>query len=182
MIDVRNRRAALALVVVFFAALAFLYPLEKDAAETPPDELPGQVDKPIDRIGLLIWANRWAGVPYKWGGNTAEGVDCSGLVELCYADLLHVELPRTAHAQMAHLTPVEWEDRRPGDLVYFHSATKNDDIHAGILTDSLAMVHASSHGVRLSSITPYYWLPRVWAVRRLPVLFSPLDVTQAHPK
>jgi cell wall-associated NlpC family hydrolase len=66
--------------------------------------------------GVVATARGWLGVPYRFGGNTRAGVDCSGLVQRVFA-ANGVNLPRTAAAQMAAARRITRDQARPGDLV-----------------------------------------------------------------
>lgn len=101
-------------------------------------------------------ARQMLGVPYKWGGHTPAGFDCSGLVFYAYGRQ-GVQLPRTAARQMAATVPVTLAQSLPGDLIFFHSPSKGG--HVGILIDRERFVHAPSQGksVSVGTVTsPWY--------------------------
>jgi hypothetical protein len=101
-----------------------------------------------DILGL---AAQWvaANVPYKWGGNTMQGVDCSGLVQQIFA-AIGIPLPRTAALQYAATTPVSPDQVQNGDLIFFHDTDPSDPgvDHVGIVTDAAngIMTHAPQPG------------------------------------
>lgn len=86
-------------------------------------------------------AELWRGVPYRWGGKTHFGVDCSGLVQQVFA-ALGVMLPRDAADQIHCGTDVPPESRQKGDLAFFHNA-EGRVIHVGICLRREALLHAS---------------------------------------
>jgi gamma-D-glutamyl-L-lysine dipeptidyl-peptidase len=85
--------------------------IEDDVAAVPPTP-------PSDPAEVLAWADRLRDVPYIWGGVSAYGVDCSGLVYLAWR-LFGVTLPRDAADQAAATTPIPFGTERPGDLYFF---------------------------------------------------------------
>ncbi len=109
----------------------------------------------------------WRGVPYRYGGLTKSGVDCSGLVFLTFRDQFGLPLPRTAQAQARLGQPVARDDIRPGDLVFFK--TRPSVNHVGIAMGNDKFLHASSkQGVKISSLNNTYWAARYWKAIRMP--------------
>jgi hypothetical protein len=72
----------------------------------------------VDPRAALQQARGWIGVPYVWGGMTAYGIDCSGLVHLAFRQI-GVTLPRDADDQAAATFEVPLGSERPGDLYFF---------------------------------------------------------------
>lgn len=106
---------------------------------------------------------------YQFGGSNPEaGLDCSGLVKYVYKNALQVELPRSA-AEMAQAThPVEKDQLKPGDLVFFNTLGRPFS-HVGIYLGDGNFIHApSSKGkVRIESINNSYFAPRFEGARSL---------------
>jgi cell wall-associated NlpC family hydrolase len=86
-------------------------------------------------------ATRLIGTPYRSGGASPDGFDCSGLVFYVYREL-GVAVPRSAAEQRAALPRVPWERLAPGDLVFF--STPAD--HVGIYLGGGEFVHAPATG------------------------------------
>lgn len=109
------------------------------------------------------------GTPYRWGGNTPKGgFDCSGLVVYVMRRSLGTTLPRTVE-QMSNVGyEIAWEDRLPGDLVFFNT-TGGEFSHVGIYIGQNRFVHAPRAGgtVRLETLVSSYWGPRITAFRRI---------------
>lgn len=110
-----------------------------------PDEPEGSASGRIDAVNI---ASQLLDVPYVWGGMTAYGVDCSGLVYLTYR-MLGIELPRDAHDQAEATERIEPDEAQPGDLYFFARNGKRIH-HIGIVTkrgDSgkPSMIHAAGN-------------------------------------
>ncbi len=108
---------------------------------------------------LVSTAEGFLGIPYEWGGESAEtGFDCSGLAMTIYK-LNGLNLPRNSLAQFQTGSPVRREDLAPGDLVFF--ATNGDSAvsHVGIYTGNGKFIHAPKKGetIRQSSLRNGYF-------------------------
>lgn len=120
-------------------------------AATPEGEL-GAGHPEVVPIAL-----KYLGVPYKWGGASPSGFDCSGLSQYAYAEA-GVELPRTSRAQYAagaHIAPDRLDLLRAGDLVFFGTGGDPSRVHhVGIYVGDGNFVHAPSTGdvVKVSSL------------------------------
>jgi cell wall-associated NlpC family hydrolase len=112
-------------------------------------------------LGLL-------GVPYRYGGNTAEqGLDCSGFVKLVFAQTLGIILPRRASDMGKLGFQVGKSDLEPGDLVFFNTMQRINS-HVGIYIGGGEFVHSPSTGgrVRVEKLTNSYWKQRFeWGKR-----------------
>jgi len=96
------------------------------------------------------------GAPYRFGGSTLKGIDCSSFVQKIYR-IFDVNLPRKASEQSRVGISITRENLSEGDLVFFH--TKRSLGHVGIYIGNNEFVHASSKSkvVRIDSLdTPYY--------------------------
>lgn len=110
---------------------------------------------------LMIEAASWLGTPYKSGGTSRQGVDCSGLTTEIYRNVYHVQLPRTSSQQYEArgLRHVGRRHLQQGDLVFFHNGKKRKQCnHVGIyLKNDLFLHTSSSRGVRVDNLTSEYW-------------------------
>ncbi|WP_127126470.1 C40 family peptidase [Georgenia sp. SYP-B2076] len=94
---------------------------------------------------LVESASKYLGVPYVWGGESASGMDCSGLVQRALADI-GVSVPRTARAQMTVGTAVpSLAQAQPGDLIVTRGGA-----HIGIYLGDNKILHAPRPGEKVS--------------------------------
>lgn len=108
---------------------------------------------------------RYEGTPYRYGGISASGFDCSGFIATAFDEALGRQLPRTTSQMLAAGEAVEPHQLRAGDLVFFR--IKGKDQHAGIYMGGDSFIHSSSSiGVTRSSLNGYYWRDRLSQVRR----------------
>jgi cell wall-associated NlpC family hydrolase len=120
---------------------------------------------------LIERAKAMMGTPYVWGGESDDGVDCSGLIYKLLGDegAQAKCLPRRASEQMAQLgLAVDKEDLAPGDLVFFHTY-KEGASHVGIYLGDGDFIHASSaqHKVAVSNLSERYYRERFVGARRI---------------
>ena len=113
----------------------------------------------IDRALILAEARRALGTPYRYGGTTDQGLDCSGLVQRAYARA-GIRVPRTSRAQYRALPPID--RARPGDLLFFATAGSRKASHVGIYAGDGEMIHAPGRGRRVTrtSLALDYWQER----------------------
>jgi cell wall-associated NlpC family hydrolase len=108
----------------------------------------------------------WRGTPYRRGGNSRRGVDCSGFVQLTFQRLFGRELPRTVDDQVQYGQKVTLSSARPGDLVFFKTGFWGR--HVGIYLEDGFFIHASqSQGVTISSLNDEYWHDNYWQIKRM---------------
>jgi len=110
-----------------------------------------------DHQAILNEAYKYLGIPYRYGGSSADGIDCSAFVQRCFGTL-GLGLPRTAHEQMACGMDVTSLPLEPADRLYFRSRDGRIS-HTGIYIGDGFFIHASSsrHGVAVSRLTePMY--------------------------
>jgi len=111
------------------------------------------------RNELVATAERFLGVPYKWGGTSPDkGFDCSGFAMVVY-QLNGLMLPRTSVEQYSVGTPVKTNYPAGGDLVFFDVSGGRKSLHVGIYTGNDKFIHAPSEGKKIlygSLSNPYF--------------------------
>lgn len=99
-------------------------------------------------LQILTEAQKFLGVPYKWGGTTPAGFDCSGFVQYVYKQL-GIALPRTSEEQYAATTRIKESELQPGDLV-FSEMGKSGPGHVGVYAGTLPEAGAAGARFGLS--------------------------------
>ncbi len=123
---------------------------------------------------LLRAVDEWLGTPYRMGGCSKNGIDCSCFVKSVYEEVYGITLTRTSRDIFAEMTPVKPQDLQEGDILCF--ANRKRISHVGIYLKDGKFVHASrKEGVTISDLSETYYQKRfVSAGRILPssVAFS----------
>jgi cell wall-associated NlpC family hydrolase len=108
----------------------------------------------------------WRGVPYRLGGMSKSGIDCSGFVVVTFQNRIGIALPRSTEALVQVGEPVDRRKLKTGDLVFFKTGWK--ELHVGIYLNDGFFIHAStSKGVTISSLDNPYWNKVYWMSRRV---------------
>jgi cell wall-associated NlpC family hydrolase len=119
---------------------------------------------------LLRVVEGYLGVPYKWGGNTRQGMDCSAFTRAIIRETYGVELPRTS-VQMYGVgrAVAKRQDLKAGDLVFFKNTYSGPGVsHVGIYLGDGRFAHASSSkGGTITPLDNPYFNPRYAGARRV---------------
>ena len=110
------------------------------------------------RESLSKHAHSYIDTPYKWGGESSSGFDCSGLVRAVYR-LNGLDLPRTSRDQFSVGTFVLKKDLQVGDLVFFSTNKQGIISHVGIYIGNNQFIHAPGRGkkVTIANLESNYW-------------------------
>lgn len=115
---------------------------------------------------VLTYANTFTGVPYKFGGTTPAGFDCSGYIRYVFQKI-GFDMPRQADEQYTVGKKVEKSNLQPGDLVFFETYEPGIS-HSGIyIGDGQFISATSSSGVAVADIDDSYWGPRYRGAKRV---------------
>jgi cell wall-associated NlpC family hydrolase len=122
----------------------------------------------VDGNEVVAEAKKYLGVPYRNGGTTTNGLDCSGLVVTVYKNF-GVALPRTSHDQSNFGTKVGRSQLEPGDLVFFRTAGTTRISHVGIYSGGGEFIHASTRSkrVKYDRLDNKYFRKRYATARRV---------------
>lgn len=144
--------------------------LQPDPATTPtatiPEPLKNAGYQDDEDRGLRRTADSWLGVPYRFGGQSRSGIDCSGFVRQIFADVYGMQLPHNSSAMYKLGKPVSRSELKPGDLVFFRQMGYID--HSGIYMGGNWFIHsATSVGVSYSALNAPYFGDHYAGARRL---------------
>ncbi len=155
---------------------------ESEFDEPPPAEVPidksslvAKIDKMNDfnialtpREKILLQVIKFLDTPYKYGGSSAKGIDCSAFTLQVFQNAVSIDLPRSAREQFGIGEKVDKEELQFGDLVFFNTRRRSNPGHVGIYLGENKFVHASrTLGVTVSSIEEAYYKKRYVGARRV---------------
>lgn len=122
----------------------------------------------IDNNKIQEFINSWWEVPYKWGGTTRKGIDCSAFIQKLYKIVFDINIPRTCKEQYKYCIKTI-DSFETGDLVFFKMG--NDKWHVGIYLIEGQFAHASvSKGVWISNLYDDYWYRYYFSSGKVPLL------------
>jgi cell wall-associated NlpC family hydrolase len=151
---------------IFF--LLLLLQLQNQAsAQTPTPKNDPQVD------AIINYAKSFLGVPYRYGGTTPSGFDCSGFINYIFGNF-GFDLVRTSYGLAELGTTVKLSDIQPGDLMFF----KGSNVHSTavghvalvveVTPDAIKFIHSANTGVRIDNFkTSQYYIQRYIKTKRL---------------
>lgn len=120
-------------------------------------QIMGVAIKATTNTKLYQFVYDWLGTPYRLGGDSKKGIDCSKFSLAVYENVFNTTIGYNSRNQYANVTPVNRKDLQPGDLVFFKIRSKNIT-HVGVYLGDDKFAHASSSkGVMVSSLKEPYW-------------------------
>ncbi len=122
----------------------------------------------------------YIGVPYRAGGTSFKGMDCSGFARTIYANLFGIELPHNSAAQFSFpkLQEIDEDELQTGDLVFF--SRKKRINHVGVYLGDGNFIHATNgNGIMISSLDDQHWKTRMVGTKR-PMSFDKTGMDALH--
>jgi cell wall-associated NlpC family hydrolase len=121
------------------------------------------LDVPVEEVDnerMFSYIESWYGTPYRYGGFSRDGVDCSGFTQNFMSAVYEVNLPRIAAEQYNQTKRISRKELREGDLVFFKTSGTSIS-HVGIYLRNHKFVHAStSGGVMINDLNDDYYARR----------------------
>lgn len=167
--DICSLALMLAALLFFFAGCAATHPgaRNRHPAAGHRDAVELSETKRATQI-LYRQLNEWQGVPYRIGGLSKAGIDCSGFVYTTFLAEFGIRIPRSTELQADAGYGVPLKKLRAGDLVFFRTGVKTR--HVGIYVENNRFMHASkSSGVMLSRLDDAYWKKKYWKAVRIKI-------------
>ncbi len=117
-------------------------------------------DMRADQQLLVEEALKWLGTPYRYGGTSRSGTDCSGMTMQVYGAALGIKLPRSSREQQKFCKSIKKSSLDAGDLIFFSTGRDKTRVsHVGMYIGDSKFIHASgSRGVIVSDINERYYV------------------------
>ncbi|GAA4754770.1 C40 family peptidase [Flavisolibacter ginsenosidimutans] len=119
----------------------------------------------VKNVNMFRLIDEWYGVKYLFGGSTKNGIDCSALMQILFASVYGLSLPRTAKMQFDMSRHISRTELKEGDLLFFN--TRGGVSHVGMYLTNNKFVHASVRGVTISDMFDPYYAARLIGVGRV---------------
>lgn len=159
------------LLLTLLSMVASCAPFQPET--TPPE---AETTKAVDAIDmsdsaavtsrLMKQYREWQKTPYRIGGLSKNGIDCSGFVHITFRKKLGFSIPRTTELQVQAGSTIDRASLRAGDLVFFKTGMFTN--HVGMYLYDSKFLHAStSKGVMVSSLKQKYWHQHYWVAKRV---------------
>src|SRR5476649_2167075 len=105
---------------------------------------------------LFHFVYDWIGTPYRFGGSSRKGIDCSAFTKELYSEVFNLTIKRNSRDIFSMVSPVSKDELKEGDLVFFKIHSRRIS-HIGIYLGNNRFAHASSRGVAISSLDDNYY-------------------------
>ncbi|MEO6520142.1 MAG: NlpC/P60 family protein [Mucilaginibacter sp.] len=107
-------------------------------------------------VKLFQFVYDWIGTPYRFGGNTKKGIDCSAFTKELYSKVFNLDIQRNSRDIFSMVSPVKKDELKEGDLVFFKIHSRSIS-HVGIYLGNNKFAHASNKGVSINNLDDDYY-------------------------
>ncbi|WCT12023.1 C40 family peptidase [Mucilaginibacter jinjuensis] len=157
----------IALILSVFGSQAQTKTVPTPTADKPADEeqslakdyfsqVMGVALSATSNVKLFQFVYDWIGTPYRFGGNSKKGIDCSAFTKELYTNVFNLTIKRNSRDIFSMVSPVGKDELKEGDLVFFKIHSRSIS-HVGIYLGDGRFAHASMKGVAISNLDdPYY--------------------------
>jgi len=158
-----TKKLVAGMLFVFFCAVSQAQTANSTSSD--PDNLAKEYFSQIMGVASNAMANtklyqfvyEWLGTPYRLGGDSKKGIDCSKFSLAVYENVFNTTIGYNSRNQYANVKPIRKNDLQPGDLVFFKIRSRQIT-HVGIYLGDDKFAHAaSSRGVMISNLNEPYW-------------------------
>ncbi|HLR00963.1 MAG TPA: NlpC/P60 family protein [Sphingobacterium sp.] len=153
------------LLLIIFSFSSFGQSTPSSDSSSDPDNLAKEYFSQIMGVAASATANtklyqfvyEWLGTPYRLGGSSKNGIDCSKFSLALYENVFNTKIGFNSRNQYSKTTPVKKNELQVGDLVFFKIRSRNIT-HVGVYLGNDKFAHASSSkGVMISNLNEAYW-------------------------
>jgi len=112
-----------------------------------------------DNSDVNKFIKHWIGKPYKLGGNSVAGIDCSNFVKKFYKEVCNLDIPKVCYQQWNITTRIVKSDLQIGDILFFNSSVSPSGWHCAIYIGNNKFVHAANklQGVKINDLDEEYY-------------------------
>ncbi|RZJ64013.1 MAG: glycoside hydrolase [Flavobacterium sp.] len=129
---------------------------QESLAKTYLSQIMGVALSATSNLKLFEFVHDWVGTPYRFGGNTRRGIDCSAFTKEMYSKVFNLTIKRSSRDIFSMVNPVRKDELKEGDLVFFKIHSRSIS-HVGVYLGNGRFAHASNKGVAISNLEEGYY-------------------------
>ncbi|MEO6149572.1 MAG: C40 family peptidase [Mucilaginibacter sp.] len=129
---------------------------QESLAKTYLSQIMGVALSATSNLKLFEFVHDWVGTPYRFGGSSRRGIDCSGFTKEIYSKVFNLTIKRSSRDIFSMVSPVRKDELQEGDLVFFKIHSRSIS-HVGVYLGNGRFAHASNKGVAISNLQDGYY-------------------------